>query len=318
MLALGAMVAGIIMLIFGGNWTIDGAVYVARRFGISPLIVGFTIVAFGTSLPELLVSMIANFQGSAGIALGNVIGSNIANVLLVIGAAAIFSTLQSKSRGIARDLVMMLVVTAVLAGLMLYGEISRLAGIAMVLVLVSYVFWQYRTAAAGDAPMETEEDPQFSGMLVACGFLLMGLVGIAVGAEFLVRGAKVSASILGVPEAVIALSVIALGTSLPELSTSVIAGRKGHSEIVLGNIIGSNVFNILMIIGLTALAKPIGAGSFEPQLVDFDIWVAGAASVVFSVLLLGLGKIPRAAGFVFVSLYVLYNIYIYGIYIASL
>ncbi len=316
-LAIGAMGLGIVMLIRGGNWTVDSSVYIAERYGVSPLIVGFTIVAFGTSLPELIVSVLANLQGSPGIAIGNVLGSNIANILLVIGLTAIFVTLKTVSRAVVKDLLMMIVCTLLLLVFMLYGEIGRIAGFVMILMLASYIFMQYRMGKKGEMPDEEEEMPSFSNKYAPYIFLLIGLVCIALGAEFLVRGAKISASVIGVPEAVIALSIIAFGTSLPELSTSLIAARKGHSEIVLGNIIGSNVFNILMIMGVTALVKPMVQGSFAPQLVNFDVWLVLAVSLIFTLLLIFYKKITRPIGLVFFSGYIAYNIYIYTIYMGS-
>ena len=317
-LALGAMGLGIVLLIRGGNWTIDAAVYIARNLGISPLVVGFTIIAFGTSLPELIVSVLANLQGSAGIAIGNVLGSNIANILMVIGMSAIFVTIQVSSKAVFKDLYFMLASTVVLMGALMYGgDIGLLAGLAMVAALVGYVLFQYKMAKSGEVPLEEPDDPEFPSQLVAYGFLLLGMIAIALGADFLVRGAKVSASVLGVPEAVIALSIIAFGTSLPELSTCIIAVRRGHGDIALGNIIGSNVFNILMIIGVTAVIKPIMAGSFAPQLVDFDIWVTAGVSLMFAVLLMTYGKVTKPIGIVFFAAYILYNVYIYGINIAG-
>ena len=315
----GLMLAGILLLIQGGNWTVDSAVYVAKKFGISPLVVGFTIIAFGTSLPELVISMLANFEDSPGIALGNVIGSNIANILLVIGVTAVIVPLVSSAPAIKKDLAMMLAATVLMGVLMVMGDIGRIAGFAMIVILAAYVFYQYRSALAGDVPAadENDEDPAFAKPLYAYGFLLLGLAAIALGAEFLVRGAKESAGIIGVPEAVVALSVIALGTSLPELSTCIIAGRRGHSDIVLGNIIGSNVFNILMILGFTAVVKPISVAASAPQLVDFDIYVMGLSSLLFAALIFAFGKIMRPVGIVFCGVYLVYNIYIYAIYIGT-
>ncbi len=316
LLAFLAMTVGFIFLIKGGDWVVESAVYVARNFGLSPLIVGFTIVAFGTSLPELLVSVLANLEGSPGIAIGNVLGSNIANVLMVIGTAALFTPLVTTSKAIIKDLVMMIAVTALFAGLMLYGEIGRMAGVLMIALLVVYVFFQYRMAVKGELPSDAaEEGPDFKNKYMPYLLLLLGLAGLAIGAEFLVKGARFSATYIGVPDAVVALSVIALGTSLPELSTSIIAARKGHSEMALGNVIGSNVFNILMIMGLTTAIKPILAGSFAAQLVDFDIWMTVAVSLVFTIILLAFNKISRPVGGIFVAAYVLYNIYIYAIYV---
>ncbi len=315
--ALGAMLIGIALLIYGGNWTIDAAVHVAKRLGMPPLIVGFTILAFGTSLPELIVSVFANLGGSPGIAIGNVIGSNIANMLMVIGVTALFVTLHTISKAVIKDLIMMLVSTSILAGLLLFGEIGRLAGLAMLFFLCAYIFLQYKMSGKGEMPPEEMEEPTFSSERKAYFFLITGMLSIALGAEFLVRGAVFSAAAIGVPEAVIALSVIALGTSLPELSTCIIAAKKGQSEIVLGNIIGSNVFNILMIIGATALIKPISQGTFTVQLIDFDIWILTLVSTIFALILIFRGKITRINGIIFCAAYMLYNVYIYAIYIGG-
>lgn len=311
-LAMGAMGLGIMLLIKGGDWVVDSAVYVAVHFGISPMIVGFTIVAIGTSFPELVVSVLANFQGSGGIAIGNVLGSNIANILLVIGATALFVTLKAKRQGVLKDLIFMLIATVIMTLLMLHGEISRIAGIGMIALLVSYIFLQYKMALKGEIDAEANiEEPEYNKPYEPYLFLFFGLVAVGLGAEFLVRGAKITAEVLSVPEAVIALSIIALGTSLPELSTCIIAGRRGHSDIVIGNIIGSNVFNILMIIGITALMKPIMQGSYDQQLVDFDIWIVLLVSVIFSLLLIFYNKITKPIGIVFILSYIVYNVYIY-------
>ncbi len=318
LLAVAAMVAGFVLLIKGGNWTVDSAVFLAKKFGVSSLIVGFTIVAFGTSLPELLVSVMANLDGSPGIAIGNVLGSNIANVLMVLGATAVFAPLVVSSPGIFKDLIMMIVATAILMVLMLSGEISRMAGIGMVALLAGYVFLQYRMAIKGE--IETEDDtnvPDFKNKVMPYAMLALGLVSVSLGADFLVKGAKFSAAYIGVPDAVIALSVIALGTSLPELSTCIISVRKGHSDMALGNIIGSNVFNILVIMGITSIVKPIASGSFAAQLVDFDIWVTVAVSFLLMLILLAFRKIARPVGVMFILGYVVYNVYIYAIYMGA-
>lgn len=317
-LAIGSLGLGIIMLIRGGGWTIDASVYLARHFGISPLVVGFTVVAFGTSLPELIVSVNANLKGSIGIALGNVLGSNIANVLLVIGATAFFSTLVAKPKALLNDLIFMLLSSGLLAGLLLYGEISRISGLLMMLVLLVYVFWKYKRAMTGDALVQEVEEPKYKNMKTAFFFLVCGLVIIAFGAEFLVRGAQVSARIIGVPESVIGLSVIAIGTSLPELSTCLIAAMKKHGDIVLGNIIGSNVFNILMIIGATSFIKAVPAENIAPELVQVDIWVVLLTSLVFAGLLLFYKKITRPIGLLFLIAYMAYMGLIFSLYMHDL
>ncbi len=230
-LAGGAIGFGAMLLVKGGDWTVDTAVYFARRFGISQLIIGFTILAFGTSLPELVVSLLSNMRGSPGIAIGNVIGSNIANIAFIIGFVAIFTPLVKKAKAIERDLIFMIGVTILFAGLLEYGYIGRLAGGAMLALLFSYIGYQYYATTHGEGlPPEEEDDEDdgdgFKSMGQALFFLFLGLVAIAIGAEFLVRGARIGAAAAGVPESVIALSLVAFGTSLPELSTSLIAAKK--------------------------------------------------------------------------------------------
>lgn len=316
-LSIGALGFGMYLLFKGGDWTIDSAVFIAKRFGISPLLIGFTIVAFGTSLPELIVSVNANLSGLPGIALGNVIGSNIANILLVIGVTAFFSTLIAIPREIMRDMIMMLVASVLMVSLMLYGSITFLSGALMISVLIAYVVYQYVMASKGKIKVEDVEAPVYKSFFHGLIFLIFGLAAISIGAEFLVRGAKISATIIGVPEAVIGLSIIAIGTSLPELSTCVIAAIKKQSDIVIGNIIGSNVFNILMIIGATALIKPIAKESIDPEILNLDIWVMLGVAIMFSFILLTYKKITRPIGFVFVFGYVLYIALIYGLYLSK-
>lgn len=310
-LSLGSLFLGIVMLIKGGNWAVDAAVYVARRYGISPMVVGFTIIAFGTSMPELVVSVLANFKGSPGIAIGNVLGSNIANILLVLGATALYSTLKAKfSKDLIRDLVFMLLATIVLCALLQYGSVSRIAGVAMLVFLVAYVLYQFFTTEES----EFEEDIDaavFKNGFFAAFSLCVGISCIIVGAEFLVKGAQVSAGLMGVPESVIALSLIAFGTSLPELSTSLIAAKKGHSGMVIGNIVGSNVFNILMILGVASAVKPIAAGSFPIELANFDVFVTLAVSVLLLIVLFLFNGIGKILGSLFVLSYIGYNVYIY-------
>ncbi len=313
-LSLGALFLGIIMLIKGGNWAVDAAVYVANRFGISPMVVGFTIVAFGTSLPELVVSVLANLQGLPNITLGNVLGSNIANILMVLGIAGAMATLKTPvTKGLTRDLVFMLLSTVLLAGLLHYGMVSRTLGLVLVLILVGYVFYQYLTTKEDAFEQEVLDEGLFKNQYYAYATLIVGMLSIAIGAEFLVKGAKVSAGLIGVPESVIALSIIAFGTSLPELSTSIIAARKGQSEMVLGNIVGSNVFNILMIVGFSSIVMPITKGSFADQLAHLDVWITLAVGVLLAAVIFMFGRISRVTGVVFFVAYILYNIYIYAI-----
>ncbi len=316
-LALGALGLGMYLLYKGGDWTIDGAIYVARRFGISPLVIGFTIVAAGTSLPELIVSINANLTGSPGIAIGNVIGSNVANILLVIGATAFVATMHVSPRAILRDTIAMLVATFLMVGLMLYGHISQLTGGLMLVALVLYLLWQYSMVSKGKIESSDIEVPDFKNLGHGLLFLILGMLAIALGAEFLVRGAKVSAEIIGVPEDVIGLSVIALGTSLPELSTCIIAAMKRQSDIVIGNILGSNFFNIMMIIGVTALIKPIQNSDIAHQVVTLDIWVMLGITLLFTAILMFVKQFNRFIGIIFISGYVVYIGLIYAIYLSA-
>lgn len=317
-LSMGALGLGMVLLIRGGNWTIDAAVYIARHLGVSPLVVGFTIIAFGTSLPELIVSINANLKDAPGIAIGNVIGSNIANILLVIGVTAAIATIPAKPKDLLRDIIVMILATIYFVFLVENGEVSRLSGIIMVAVLLFYVLWQYRMAKKGDVEIEEIDEPEFKSMPVALFFLLVGMTFIALGAEMLVRGAQVSAEIIGVPDAVIGLTLIALGTSLPELSTCVIAALKKHNDIVLGNIIGSNVFNILMIIGMTSAIKPIMATKDNPELMDINIALVVGVTLLFSALLLFLKKVPKPVGYVFVVGYIVYTVAMYAMFMSEM
>lgn len=312
-LSLGALFLGVIMLIKGGNWAVDAAVHIAMRYGISPMVVGFTIIAFGTSLPELIVSVFANLQGSPGIAIGNVLGSNIANILLVLGFTSLFVVLKARlCKELVRDLVFMILATIGLLALLHYGVISRVVGGAMLLILLAYVFVQYKTSKSDEFDDEGLDSETFANDAAAIGTLLIGLISIAVGAEFLVKGAKVSATLVGVPESVIALSLIAFGTSLPELSTSIIAARKGQASMVIGNIVGSNVFNVLMIIGVASLVKPIVISPDMTNLATFDSWFTLGVSVLLVFVLFALGRIGRITGGLFFLSYIAYNIFLYS------
>lgn len=314
-LALGGLVLGIIMLVKGGDWTVESAVFLAERLGMSHLVIGFTIIAFGTSLPELIVGVNANLKGSPGIALGNVLGSNIANILMVCGAAALVAPIIVMSKGIARTTIAMVLITLLFTGLALYGEIGRLTGLAMILLLIGYVYYEYRMVKKGEFVPEEIEEPAFSSALVAVVFLIFGLSVVTLGAEFMVDSAKLVATMVGIPEAVIALTVIAFGTSLPELSTCLVAMAKRHGDIVLGNLIGSNVFNILMIIGATAMTKPILQSAFTDQIINLDIWVTLSVTLIFAAIILFYKKFNKAIGIIFVTSYALYMLGIYGFYL---
>lgn len=310
--ALSTVVLGMFMLIKSGDWIVDGAVHVAKAFGVPALLVGFTIVAIGTSLPELIVSINANLKDSPGVAIGNVIGSNIANILLVIGTGAVFGTMIAHRRKLALDMIKMMIATFICIGLIFYGLISQIIGFAMVVILVAYIVLQYRLSTKNPELHVTEEfdleaeDTPFDSTKKASMFILLGGAGIALGAELMVRGAITSAQILNIPDAVIGLTVIAIGTSLPELSTSIIAAMKKQGDIVLGNVIGSNVFNIMMILGVMSIIKPVSLENLSPQIQQFDVWVMLASSAIFCALVVYPGKFTRPVGVLFLLGYAAY------------
>ena len=301
-LASGAVIAGIWLLVLGGNYTIDASVAIARRAQLSRVFIGATIIAFGTSVPELFTSVNANLTGFPGISLGNVIGSNIANVLLVIGAAALVASLSVAPDKVRRDLALMLVATLVLIGGVLYGVFTRWMGIAMFAGLAGFVLWQYLNNEIDTSEVEEVDMPAARAAL----FLVGGIAALAFGSELLVRGAVVAGGVFGVPEAIIGMTAVAIGTSLPELTASITAARKGEIELMFGNIIGSNVFNILSIIGLTATIKPL---LVEPVLAGFELWFMVAVSLVFAAMLLASVRFTRGIGLAFLGVYVAFTLY---------
>jgi len=273
------LVAGLVLLLVCGDLFVRGAVGVAERLKVSPLVIGLTLVGFGTSLPELVAARL----GSPGIAVGNVVGSNIANVLLILGISALITPI-AVAAGTFRLNGPVLVGASLLAVLLFsLGEIGRWAGLAFVALLLAYTltaYWSERRGLKDDALSHLADEvealpPRRASWAVYLGLTAGGLLGIVAGANLLVDGAVSLARSLGVSETVIGLTIVAVGTSLPELATSVIAAFKRHGDVALGNIIGSNIFNLLGILGTTALYRPIAVPA---EIVSFDAWVMLAAS----------------------------------------
>ena len=286
---------GLLALVFGGDALVRGAVAIATRAGLSPLVIGLTLVGFGTSVPELLTSLFAAFDGLPGIALGNVVGSNIANILLILGLSALitpFAALAAKGR----DGMWMLAATAVCAGMIIFGDVGRVAGLLCVLALGAYIFIALRSGQVDeDLPDGLPASPAGAILQFA-----LGLVGVIVGARLLVDGASGIARAFEISEAVIGLTIVAIGTSLPELVTSVIAARKGQGDIALGNIIGSNIFNVFGILGLTALIKPL---EVPDAMLGLNMWAFIGSAVVFVALAALMGRLTRPVGAVFLVAY---------------
>lgn len=303
--SLSAIVLGMIVLVKAGGWVVEAAIYISRRFDVSPMVVGFTVVAFGTSLPELMVSVNANLKGDSGIAIGNVVGSNIANILLILGASAALHPLLADPRACMRDLAMMVLATIAFVAAMMTGQIERWHGGLMVAALAAYVTYQYMQARRGGdetAALEVEEAAQkFKTLRMALGFLLLGLIGLGLGADILVRGTEHTARVIGVPDSVVALTLVAFGTSLPELATCIAAIRRRQTDIIVGNVIGSNVFNILSIIGIAALIKPI---VITPDVLGLSMWVMAGTAALLTAWLLAIRQVSKPAGIAMVVLYI--------------
>ena len=301
-LAAGSVVAGIWLLVLAGGWTIDSAVAIARRAQLSRVFIGATIIAFGTSVPELFTSVNANLTGFPGISLGNIIGSNIANVLLVIGAAALVTTLAVTPSKVFKDIGIMLLATVIFVAGMLTGLFERWMGLLMFALLVGFVVWQYLNNEIDTSEVEDVEMP--AGRAAA--LLVGGIAGLAIGSELLVRGAVVAGQVIGVPEAVIGMTAVAVGTSLPELTASLSAAAKGETDLMFGNILGSNTFNILSIVALTAIIKPL---EVEPVLLGFDLWFMVAVTVGFAAMLAAGVKITRTFGLAFLAAYAAFTLW---------
>lgn len=279
--------AGLVLLLLAGDYLVKGAVGLAEQLGISPLVIGLTIVAFGTSAPELFISVEAAIGGSAGISIGNVVGSNIANVLLVVGLPALFGPVVANEHGIRRNSIIMIVLTLVFIAMLLDGTISRLEGALLFASILAFVVWQFMSAQAKRRKaVSTDDYHDEIGMTpndwFRIGYYIVGgMIGLPLGAHLTINGAVDIAQGFGVSETAIGLTIVAIGTSLPELATSFMATLRGRSAVAVGNVIGSNIFNIACIMGITALIIPLDVPA---RVVSVDMWVMLATSVVMAVL----------------------------------
>ena len=298
-IALGAIAFGVWLLVKGGDWTVNNAVIVAKRSGVSKLFIAATIVAFGTSAPELFTSVNANLSGFPGIAVGNVIGSNIANIFLVVAVSAIIAPVLFDRREVRVDTLVMLGATAAMVPAVLAGLLPRWAGATMIAALMAYVFYQYRASKLDIEAVEDAESDAKAPWIM----LMAGIATLVLGSEILVKGAVAGGVALGVPEAVIGMTLIAFGTSLPELTACVAAARKGESEMIVGGIVGSNIFNILSVLALSAAVKPL---MINPRFAAFDLPVAVAVTAVFAGFLLFGNGIGRMVGWVMLMSYGLF------------
>lgn len=305
------LAAGIAILAWGADLFVRGASGIAERFGISQFVIGLVIVGFGTSTPELAVNLDAALTGSTDIAIGNVVGSNIANVGVILGLAAVVAPLAVHLRMVKVELPIMIGVSFLLWGLASFGEIKRWEGALMLLGFGAFLWFLLKTSKNEPADVQQEyaaENPRRNEGGKAALFIALGLVGLMGGAHLAVEAATTLARLWGLSELVIGLTIVAVGTSLPELASSVAAARRGNADIAIGNVIGSNIYNILFILGATALITPLPTAA--PTLMWLDIPVMiGFALVLVPMMLMGL-KITRANGALLLVAYAAYVAYL--------
>lgn len=310
MLIFAQVVGGLLLLFFGGELLVRAAVALARKFGVSPLIIGMSIVAAGTSAPELVVSLVAAFQDAPGIAVGNVVGSNIANLLLVLGAAGLIFPLRRHKQSIYRDGSVLLGATIVFVLLCNHGIFARWHGAVMLVLLIVYLVGSYIVdrrdqKAAAEIEAEVAELASASEALWLTSVkLVLGFAGIIFGSEILVNGAVVVARSAGLSDTTIGITLVAVGTSLPELAASVIAAKNRHTDVALGNAIGSCTFNLLAIMGTVAVVHPIRV---PEQILHFDLWVMLGVTLGFLAVSLLAAKIGRLIAGIFLLLYAAYT-----------
>ena len=282
------LAGGLVALFVGGEALVRGAVGIARKLTIPPLLIGLTVVGFGTSTPELLVSVSAALSGSPDIAIGNIVGSNIGNILLIVGLTALIWPIKITGATLSRDAAIMVAAALVLVPVFWLGQIGRPAGAVLVTGLIGFLLWAYLHPGESGADDDTPMLPAWQSAL----WVALGLAGLMIGAQFLVDGAVNIARGYGISEAFIGLTIVAVGTSLPELATSLIAALRRQSEIAIGNIIGSNIFNVLGILGVTALIAPIPVAD---RFLSFDLPIMIAATLLLAALLRG-AQIGRSLG----------------------
>lgn len=301
--------AGLVILILAGDALVRGAVNLALRLGITPLVVSLTVVAFGTSAPELIIAIQAALEGAPGIAYGNVIGSNIANVFLVLGVPAALVAITPEAAKSRRSYMMMMLATAAFLVSCAFGGLTFWHGVGFLLFL-SFILYDTVQGASADAAGEVEDlDTDITGTWIAI-FLLLGLVGLPLGAELLIRGGVGIAAAFGMPEAVIGLTIVAIGTSLPELATTIAAAYRRQADVAIGNVIGSNIFNILSIMGVVSL---FGALPVPPGIMMLDLLVMLAAALALIPFVYGAVSLTRPIGVAWVLGYAIYIAVIVGV-----
>lgn len=307
---------GLTLLYFGAEWLVAGASTIALRLGITPIVVGCTVVAFGTSAPELVVCLAAVVTNSDDISVGNIIGSNIANLALIIGAAAVIRPIEIHSAIIRREYPVMLAATLVLCGVAFDGELSRLDGILLLALMGGYVVYMFIIARKemqqGATPDLASEVEGFNTTSSSTGKdvvkIVLGITGLTAGAYLMVNSAVSIATVLGVPELVIGITIVAIGTSLPELATSTVAAYKDESDISVGNVVGSNVFNSLLVLGTVSAIASIAVGE---DVVRWDLWVMLGVTLLVWPVLWTRRRVSRGEGVVLLAAYFAYVVWLF-------
>ncbi|HSG97652.1 MAG TPA: calcium/sodium antiporter [Woeseiaceae bacterium] len=309
------VIAGLVLLVWGADRFVHGAAATARNLGVAPLLIGLTVVAFATSAPEILVSVVAAVQGEPGLAFGNAIGSNIVNIGLVLGVTALIRPIKLESATLRREMPAMLAVSLLTVSLFLDQHLSRIDGLVMLTGLVIVMVWLARlgTRSAASDPIARDyeaEIPTDVTMVMAIVWSVVGLGTLLVGADLLVEGAIGIAKLLGVSEVVIGITIVALGTSLPELAVSVASALKGEYGLAIGNIVGSNIFNLLAVIGVAATIAP---AALPPTVLSLHIFVMVAFTLILFAMTYdydGSGKLSRLEGLALLLAYIAYGSYV--------
>lgn len=299
------IMAGLILLALGGDFLVRGAVSIAKYLRVSSLLIGLTLVGFGTSTPELVTSLEAALRNSPGIAVGNVVGSNIANILLILGFSALLLPLAVDPKSFRRDGFVLGVATIAASVVVISGRVDRLAGLVFFAALIAYVVFVYMTERKVVQPETEREHLQTSrsAMLPAVALTVLGLIMTIFGARFLVSGAVTLASVAGVSETIIGLTIVAVGTSLPELITSIMAALRRQSDVAFGNIVGSNIYNIFGILGITAIVSPINV---PVEIAGFDLWVLLGVTLVLIIFATTGRRVSRWEGALMLGGYIVY------------
>jgi len=286
------VIVGFVLLLGGAEVMVRGAVGLAERLGVSKMVIGMTVIALGTSAPELLVSLNATLSGSSGLAIGNLVGSNVANILLILGVSGLILPIAGNPKALTRDGWVMLGGTAAFMAIALRGQIDLSGGLVLLLYFAGFLYYSYSRETAGDAPesagLHEDEVDEIGGvpqsMWLSAVLLIIGFAGLIGGSELLVEGGVQIARSFGVSEAAIGLTVIAFGTSLPELAASAVAAFRKHADLAIGNIVGSNIFNIVGIVGVVAVVSPMDVPA---RVIEFDMIIMAVATLLLMPFMIG-------------------------------